>query len=989
MPIPQLQNKNRSPQSWRTGKGDYVPKRSIPAHRVSTNIKNKIRTKLSKHEGFFNDDLKRKFYKFLIFGILAGALCLFLLVAWVSRNLPDPSQLIDREVAQTTKIYDRTGENVLYEIHGAQQRTIVNLKDLPPYVAQATIAIEDKDFYKHSGISVWGIIRGVIWKPLTGQGMQGGSTLTQQFVKNAILTNERTVIRKLKEWILSYRLEQKYNKDQILQMYFNEIPYGSTAYGIEAASQKYFGKSAKNLSLAEAAILAALPQGPSRYSPYGANTDLLIGRQHYILDLMVQQKYISKNDAEIAKATPLKFRKQEENIQAPHFVMYVKELLAEKYGEKTVEQGGLKIITTLDLYKQKIAEEAITNKIETNEKRYNATNAALVSIDPKTGQVLAMVGSRNYFDDKIDGQFNVATSLRQPGSSLKPLVYTACFLKGYTPNTILYDVITNFSTDPNNPYEPHDYEGIEFGPVSMRKALDGSLNVPAVKAVYLAGINNVLDLAKNFGYTTLSTKDNLGLSLVLGGGEVKLLEHVNAYGIFAREGIAHPTSVILKVTDAKGNTLEEFKQDDRKVIDANIARMTNDVLSDNAARAYIFGAKNWLTLSGRPVAAKTGTTNDFRDGWTIGYTPSLVTGVWAGNNDNSKMKAGADGSAVAAPIWNEYMRRVLGDTPVEQFTKPNIPHTGKPILDGTIETVVKIDKTTGLLATDLTPEEFVQEKTYVEPHSILYYVDKDNPLGDAPKNPADDPQFNLWESRVLAWAAKQKASSTSIFSTEAPPTQTDNVHTLENRPNFKIISPANNEEISNPLFSATIEASAPRGVNRAEYFIDDNLIAINYTSPYNLEKQINFLGNGFHKLTIKVCDDIDNCSSQDVDFNFNQASESTKENINISLIEPKDASTITNSNFPLNLKAEVDNFSATAKVNYYSTDETGKKTLIAVNQMISGNLVSTIWKKCPPSGTYKISAEVIGWNKQVNNSTTSTVTINNSNDLLSPSSSGN
>ena len=960
MPIPPLRNGSRSPQSWKNNRKEYLVKKYSSSNRLS----HPRRQPGFKFSELLSDELKSKLIKLAIYGFIAGVIGLLILVAWVGRNLPDPGQLIDREIAQTTKIYDRTGEHVLYEIHGDQQRTIVALKDLPAYVPQATIAIEDKDFYKHKGISFWGIIRGVIWKPLTGQRAQGGSTLTQQFVKNAILTNERTVIRKIKEWILAYRIEQKYNKDEILQMYFNEIPYGSTAYGIEAASHKYFDKNAKDLTLAEAAILAALPQGPSRYSPYGQNIDLLIGRQHYILNLMAEQGYVTKDDAEIAKAQELKFRKQDGNITAPHFVMYVKELLAEKYGEKVIEQGGLKIITTLDVDKQKIAEEVITERAENNAKSYNATNAALVSIDPKTGQVLAMVGSRDYFNDEINGQFNVATSARQPGSSLKPLVYTACFLKGFTPNTLLYDVVTNFSSDPANPYEPHNYDLAEHGPISMRKALAGSLNIPAVKAIYLAGIDNVIDLAKNFGYSTLNDKDRFGLSLVLGGAEVKLLEHVNAYGVFATEGIIHPTSVILKVEDASGKTLEEFEEYKEKVLDANIARMTNDVLSDNAARSYVFGESSWLTLGDRPAAAKTGTTNDYRDAWTLGYTPSLVTGVWVGNNDNSKMKAGADGSVVAAPIWNQYMKLALSNTPVESFNKPEIPVIGKPMLDGQVAGTVKIDKASGLLASEYTPQDYIIEKSFVAPHSILYYINKNDPLGAQPENPESDPQFILWESKVKAWAEKQSASTTT--STETPPTEYDNVHVPENLPTFTVVTPKNNDTIAEPFLISRVEASAPRGINRVEYYLDNNLLYVNSSYPFNLEKQIPFVSNGYHTLTVKVCDDISNCSSQDVNFNLNQTNQISEPPVILKINTKK--WDVSSQDFPLKYQISFDNNEYVAKLELLYKNSEDKEYLINQIQTISGNSYEMSWLQAPDPGNYTVFARVSTWGNKTYNS---------------------
>jgi len=694
------------------------------------------------------------------------ALIAFIGIIWISRDLPNPNQLINRNIAQSTKIYDRTGTHVLYEITGEEKRTLVSLDQIPMSVREATISIEDKNFYKHGGFSVWAMVRTAITNVLYHQSA-GGSTLTQQFIKNAVLTNEKSVTRKLKELILSQQLEQKFSKDEILQMYLNEIPYGSNAYGIEAASQKYFGKDVKDVSLAEAALLAALPQSPSRYSPYGPNLDLLMGRKDYVLDQMTDQGYITAAERDAAKKEDIKFQRPEASITAPHFVMYIKSLLSDKYGEKTLEQGGLKIITTIDFDKQKIADEVVVDKTKDYVKKYNANNAALVAIDPKTGQVLAMVGSRDYFDDSIQGQVNVATSLRQPGSSIKPIVYASLFEKGYTPNTILYDVVTNFSTDSSIPYIPHDYNLKENGPVSIRKALAGSLNIPAVEALYLTGIKSVVELAHAMGYTSLD-ENSLGLSLVLGGGEVKLVDHVNAYSAFARDGQVSPLTMILKVEDSSGKTLEEWQPSSKKVITSQTAREINSVLSDNSARAYIFGEKNSLVLSDRPVAAKTGTTNDYHDAWAIGYTPSLVAGVWVGNTDNAAMKLGADGSIVAAPVWKAFMTGALAGTPVETFKEPDDMTTGKAVIDGIMPLVATtvIDKRTGQAASVNTPAEFVTNKDLYDNHSILYYVDKNDPLGPAPADPSIDPQFNLWEAAIADWAKRNNqimsSSSTPI-----------------------------------------------------------------------------------------------------------------------------------------------------------------------------------------------------------------------------------
>ncbi len=976
MPIPQLNHKNKKSQSWRTGKKKYYISRKKKEGRGGQK-RSKINNtgRLGSLKKLLHN-FKRKILILVSLIILTGILSVLIVVAWISRDLPDPNRLIEREIAQSTKIYDRTGETILYEIHGREKRTLVNLEEIPDYLKWATIAIEDKDFYKHKGFSLWAIARTAITNLMRGQ-RAGGSTLTQQFIKNTVLTSEKTYTRKIKELLLAYKVEKKFSKDEILQMYFNEIPYGSTAYGVEAASQRYFGKSVKEINLPEAVILAALPQAPTRYSPYGSNKDLLISRQHYILDLMLSQGYISEAKVEAAKLYELNFKPPAEKIIAPHFVMYVKEILSEKYGEKMVEQGGLKIYTTLDLYKQKIAEEVITAIAEKNEKNWEATNAALISLDPKTGQILTMVGSRDYFNEDIDGQVNITTSARQPGSSLKPLVYSATFLKGYTPDTILYDVVTNFSHDPNELYEPHNYDSQEHGPVTIRQALAGSLNIPAVKAIYLAGIDNVLDLAHDLGYTTLGDRDRFGLSLVLGGGEVKLIEHANAYSALAREGILHPLSAILKIENAKGEIIEEFAPQEKKVLDPKVARLINNILSDNSARAFAFGERNWLTLGSRPVAAKTGTTNDYRDAWTIGYTPSIVTGVWVGNNDNSEMKRGAAGGTVAAPIWHDFMKKVLGDTPIEYFKKPDIVKTGKPILDGEagMAKTVRIDTASGLLATEFTPESFIEERIYFEPHCILYFVDKNNPLGSPPKDPTKDPQFDLWENRVLAWA---KREATSTLAIEPLPTEFDNLHLEENLPKVEILTPANNQTILEPLLIARIKATAPRGIHKAEYYIDNNLLFVNYSYPFNLEKRVDFLNNGFHNLKIRVCDNIDNCTEHSLEFNLILAEKTQALNIAITLSEPTNGIAVSNIDFPLILKTIINQSDPVARVDfYYLTKNSDEPNLITSIAPVETKEIISAWKNIPTSNTYTIYSQAKTWTKQTIKSNEISIVVNN------------
>jgi 1A family penicillin-binding protein len=948
MPIPQL--KNHRSDTW---KNQVINNNSTQKNKKTKKI------------------LKKKIILsvlgFGVFVIIASSIY----VVWISRNLPNPNQLIEREVAQSTKIYDRNGENILYEIHGDQKRTLVSLSDLPEYVKKAPISIEDKNFYNHGGFSIWAMFRTAITNVLYGQ-TAGGSTLTQQFIKNAILTPEKKITRKIKELVLAYRLEKKFSKDEILQMYLNEIPYGSNAYGIEAASEKYFNKHAKDISLAEAALLAALTQAPSRYSPYGPNKDLLLGRKDYVLKLMREQGYISETEEEVAKQEEIKFVGPETNITAPHFVMYIKDILAEKYGEKMIEQEGLKIYTTLDLYKQKAAEEVIKEKTEKYQEKFNANNAALVSIDPKTGQILAMVGSRDYFDDTIDGQVNVATRLRQPGSSMKPIAYATLFMKGYTPDTILYDVNTNFSSDPTNPYEPKNYNLSQNGPVSIRKALAGSLNIPAVKALYLAGVNNVINLAETMGYTTLKPRERFGLALVLGGAEVQLLEHTNAYSAFARDGKMSPLTGILKIEDKNGKIIEEYKPEEKQVFEPKIARMINSILSDNVARTYIFGAKNYLTLGDRPVAAKTGTTNDYHDAWTMGYTPSIVTGVWVGNSNNDKMKGTADGSILAAPIWNAYMSRVLGNTPVENFKAPENTKTGKSVLDGQIPSqLIKIDNTTGQPATSLTPPELISEISVPEAHSILFYIDKDDPLGTQPSTPGKDPQFNAWETAVITWAEKN-ASSSLLLKDYAE------LHKEENKPQIVINNPKEGQEIIEKSIAIDSIASSLRGVARLDYYINGNLWITRQGNNSYLKEELPILANGYHSLTVKACDDVENCSESSLNFNLKLNNNTTiKQDHSISITSPTNGWVTSGIDFPLKININISNYQDVSKILiFYKDDSTQKVSLLNSINNITSDSVETDWLKSPAPGAYGIYAELRTWDGESKKSNEIKININ-------------
>jgi 1A family penicillin-binding protein len=944
MPIPGLSKKVSSPQDWRRKKINR-----FSARRPSNNV---YSGKLNKGGKFSLKDfilsLLKKYWGHIAVAGALGLIISVLAVFWIARDLPDPNKIIDRSIALSTKIYDRTGEHVLYDIHGGEKRSFISLEELPKDLINATLTAEDRNFYQHKGLSISGILRS-IFKNITTGSRVGGSTLTQQLVKNAILSPEKKYTRKIKEAVLSYQIERRFSKQEILQMYFNEIPYGSVAYGAEAASQTYFGKSVKEVSLAEAAILAALPQAPTYYSPFGSHTDALFSRQHWILDSMAELGYITKEDAEKAKEQPIEFSKIREQITAPHFVMFIKEYLTAKYGELAVEQGGLQVISTLDLYKQEIADEVVKEVAENN-LNWNATNAAMVAIDPKTGQILAMVGSKDFFSEEIDGQVNVVIRPRQPGSSFKPIVYGASFEKGYTTETVLYDVNTIFKNYDGRDYEPKNYDFSQHGPVTIRKALAGSLNIPAVKTIYLTGVDNVINFAEKVGYTTLTERSRYGLALVLGGGDVKLLEHANAFGAFAREGEWHPAVAILEVKDKDGNVLEKYEENKKKAIPTEVARQVNSILSDNEARSYVFGPNSLLQLGSRPVAAKTGTTNDFKDAWTIGYTPSLVVGVWVGNNDSTSMKRGADGSIVAAPIWNRFMSRVLGDTPIEYFNPPAEITSEKPVLNGSSAggIKVKIDKITGKLATEYTPEHLVEEKEYRQAHSILHYINKDDPQGDTPPN-YDDPQYQRWEEGVKKWAEENK------LLTEEPPTEYDDIHLPENKPTINFNNPQSGSTVSNRDFSAEVSVGAPRGVSRVEYYLNNQLIKSSSNYPYNLNVFISdpTIGNGFYELTAIAYDDAENSNSTSIDLNFKLSSIPTS----IKWSSPPNASTLRSSDFPYTIRANLSNTSNIKDISVFYRDRNNNEYFINSFRQF-GNQLSVTWENIPPPDQYWIFAKV-------------------------------
>ncbi len=704
--------------------------------------------------------LKKRRFRFWLKTLFLVCVCLFFLGSFalayivysVSGSLPTGDEIINRQVAESTKIYDRTGTVLLYEVGDDKKRTVVPLERIPQYLKDATIAIEDERFYTEPAFDWRGIARALFVNITRGGVVQGGSTITQQLVKKAFLTDERTVTRKIKELILAVKISKFYTKDKILELYLNEIPYGPTLYGVESASQAYFGKPVEQLTLAESAVLAALPKAPTYYSPWGSHLTDLVKRQHIILKNLLDSKKITDAQYQEALASPLSFTTRGTGVKAPHFVFMVLDELTQNndiYADGIIKNNGLKITTTLDWPLQQIAERAVSEGAARNEKLYKGTNASLVAQDPKTGQILALVGSRDYFDQKNQGNFNVASQgLRQPGSALKPFVYMTAFEKGYTPDTLVFDAPTEFSA--NNPacpaivdfthdtpscFHPENFDHLFHGPVPLKKALALSMNVPAVKVLYLAGLTSVIPKVQSYGLKTLTDPSQYGLSLVLGGGAVHLTDLVQAYSVLAQDGVKHPQITILEVKDNKGQIIDHYKENNELVIQAQYPRMINAILSDANLRADLFsGSLNLTTIPGYDVALKTGTSNDYRDAWTIGYTPFLVAGVWAGNNNNTPMQRNGSSILAAVPIWSAFMKEAVKQYPTEQFTAPEpTPVPAKPMLNGTY----------------FTPNGI---------HDILHYVNKNDPLGDIPYNPGADPQYTLWETGTAEWLKKNTAS---------------------------------------------------------------------------------------------------------------------------------------------------------------------------------------------------------------------------------------
>jgi len=865
-----------------------------------SDIQNKIRAVLARRQRNSAAGQKVSGKKFLVYAFvgfvgffLAGIILLTIFIAILSIGLPDVRDIDKLSVAQSTTIYDRNGK-VLYVKHGDENREYVAYDQISKHLVDATVSIEDGEFWDHKGFDLPAIIKAGLYEVFGIGTQRGGSTITQQYVKNAFLSAERSYTRKIKELILAVRLEQAYDKEKIIELYLNKIPYGNTAYGIQKAAEIYFAKDAKDLDVAESAILAGLPQAPSYYNPYGANrySELLVpiqnlidheiydssklavdvdyklgligkgyeldeghniyipGRADLILRKMYNDGYITeeeKNEA-WAKIQTLEFEKHISRMEAPHFVFYVIEQLEEKYGKEVVEQGGLQVYTTLDADMQEIAERLVAEGAESNTTRFNATNSALVAIDHKTGEVLAMVGSKDYWDEEIDGNVNIATSFKQPGSSFKPYVYAQAFYNRYAPASVMYDVQTQFGGGE----PPKNFDGSFQGPMTIRRALGQSRNIPAIKAYFLAGEQEpIINLTQRMGINYLTTDRDYGWPLALGSAEVRLLDHTAAFGVFADGGKRMEPVSILKIQNSDGDVLEEVDPDRKaeEVLDPQIAYLITSILSDTSV-----GLGPNLIVPGQVAAVKTGTSNKKIGNltlpsnlWTMGYTNHITVGVWSGNSDDRKsgnLYGTANGYDASAPIWKKFMTEVhtLKGWTREEFTVPpgiqtvtvsaatgklpgaNTPPEGLrsdvfasfglPTEVDNSFAQVKIDTRNNLLANEWCPAEFVEEKTYRQHHAIV-------------------PTFTNWEAAVQAWAAGMASEEGSAVG--VPPKEVSplcNEQHFKSTRSIKITEPSSYAKIEAGNLSVKVNADSDFDIETVQFFLDGTLQSTARDNPY-------------------------------------------------------------------------------------------------------------------------------------------------------------
>lgn len=815
-------------------------------------------------------------------------LLIFLVVIiYFATQVPSPEDLSSRFVAQATKIQDKNGE-LLYDIYEDQNRTPIKFEDIPENVKKATIAIEDKDFYQHSGFSITGILRAAIDSLISGSVAGGGSTLTQQLVKNALLTNERSFVRKLKELIISIQVERAYTKDQILEMYLNEIPYGGTSYGIESAANLYFGKSAKELNLAEAALLAGLPQRPSVYSPYGTNPELSKTRQKEVLRRMREDGYITEKEEKAAAEQELTYRTTQKEIgfKAPHFVLYVKQKLIDQFGAKLVEQGGLKVTTSLDYKLQQEAEKIVKEEIE-KLKSDKIGNGAAVVLDPKTGQILAMVGSKDYFGESLpegciegstcvfEPNVNAAVSLRQPGSSTKPIIYAKALEKGFTANYALMDVKTEFAgRSRTEPYLPVNYDGRFHGPTQVRYALGNSYNIPAVKMLALAGVHDVMELGYRMGLATWEPSsenvNSVGLSLALGGRDVRLLDLTSAFGTFANKGEQQDPISILKVEDSKGKTLFEYKPSEgRKVLDEGVAFIMSDMLSDNGARTAAFGSNSVLNIRGKTVAVKTGTTDEKKDNWTVGYTPSYVVGVWVGNNNSTPLDPKvASGVTGASPIWNKIMNLVLKNKQNEPFEKPGKvaqvevdglmtgkPHPGSP---------TRKEYFVGGTEPQTESPAYQNRKVCKQNNHKLAGDSEDGDQKDVIVLKEDDPTgANKWQAGINTWVLT--APDPKFVGTDQGCSGVPGFASGSGSP-IQIVNVGNGANVPK-VFDVLATVNSPAGVKKVTWSVDGETKSTQTSEPFALHVELP--QGGGHTITVTLEDNNGGSFNSSIGVNVN------------------------------------------------------------------------------------------------------------------------
>ncbi|MBI2595061.1 MAG: PBP1A family penicillin-binding protein [Candidatus Colwellbacteria bacterium] len=759
--------------------------------------------------GWLRDEKVRKQ---LLVGGVGLSLALVLYVVGIFISLPKPEEITSiLQAAESVQIYDRTGEILLSEAAGDKQRSILPREEIPDHIRQATVAIEDADFYSHGAFEWKGVLRAIVVNITRGRLAQGGSTITQQLARNAFLTPEKTVTRKVKEGVLAVRLEQYYSKDEILDLYLNHIPYGRNYYGVEAASQAFFNKPAKELTLAEAALVAAIPQAPTYYSPWGDHKNELMERKNLVLKRMESEGYIDEERLSATLKEEVKFARQPVGVvKAPHFVNYVQEYLTQKYGEDVVATSDLKVITSLDWELQEIAEDALRKGVEKNDKRGAGSNGAFMAMDPQTGQILAMVGSKDYYAKpepegctegktcRFEGNFNVATQgLRQPGSAFKPFVYLAAFERGLTPDTLVWDsptefntgcpAIPNFSAPEGSCYHPQNFDRRFRGPVKLKEALAQSINVPAVKVLYVTGVGNAIETAKRFGVTTLTDPRRYGLSLVLGGGEIKLSEMISAYSVLAAEGTYHAPTGILRIEDAEGKVLEEYKDKKEEVVDSQYPRLINQILSSGELRSPLYSASFGLTqVPGYEVAMKTGTTDNYVDAWTFGYTPNLVAGVWVGNNNQLPTDEGSSILA-ALPIWHEFMAQAVPKRPYASFNSPAPAPADNPILRGEL------------------PDGN---------HDLLYYLGRG---GEA--------QSAQWEASVQGWLQGNSVDLSRFAQMEDGQASPAEPHGQNGALSIEFLSPQNGEFVGQGV-KLELKVRSSTLVRKVEIYLNDRLIDI-------------------------------------------------------------------------------------------------------------------------------------------------------------------